>query len=89
MGEYISRDELRELCGFDLVGEVEAEGYEVTEIVRWKPSDIVTVNYTIPMDEYGTITFENIVWDCVEKDYWRKEERGVTGWETAGYGGSI
>ncbi|MCM1119521.1 MAG: hypothetical protein NC543_09200 [bacterium] len=89
VGEHISREELQELCGFDLVGKVEAEGYEVTEIVRWKPSDIVTVNYTIPPDEYGAITYENIVWDCVEQDYWRKEERGVTCWQNAGYGGSI
>lgn len=88
-GEYISREELQKLCGFDLAGEVEAEGYEVTEIIRWNPSDIVTVNYTIPPDEYGTVTFENIVWDCVKKDYWLKEERGVTGWKNAGYGGSI
>lgn len=89
VGEYISKEELQELCGFDLAGEVEAEGYEVTEIVRWKPSDIVTVNYTVPLDEFGAITYENIVWDCVEQDYWRREERGVTCWQNAGYGGSI
>lgn len=85
VGEHISREELQELCGFDLVGEVEAEGYEVTEIVRWKPSDIVTVNYTIPMNESGIITYENIVWDCVAQDYWEKEDS----WQNAGYGGSI
>lgn len=85
VGEYISREELRELCGFDLAGEVEAEGYEVTEIVRWKPSDIVTVNYTIPINESGIITYENIVWDCVAQDYWEKEDC----WQNAGYGGSI
>lgn len=87
--ECISREELQELCGFDLAGEVEAEGYEVTEIIRWEPSDIVTINYMIPLNEYGEITFENIFWDCVEKDYWRKEEKGITCWENAGYGGSI
>lgn len=88
----ITREELRSLCGFDLVGEVEAAGYEVTAIVRWNPSDIVTINYTIPANEndsFPVITYENIIWDCAAKDYWRREERGVTSWENAGVGGSI
>ncbi len=91
-GEDISGEELERLCGFDLAGEVEAEGYEVTAIVRWKPSDIVTVNYTIPADEedaFSVITYENIIWDCTAGDYWRREERGVTSWKNAGVGGSI
>ena len=88
-GEELSRDELAELCGFDLAGEVEEEGYEVTAIVRWQPSDIVTINYTIPIDEDGFISYENIIWDCRTKDYWRSEERGVTSWRDAGVGGSI
>lgn len=91
-GETLSQKELEEICGFDLAGEVEAEGYEVTAIVRWQPSDIVTINYTIPPDEEAPlpeITYENIIWDCRTKDYWRSEERGVTSWKNAGVGGSI
>lgn len=83
---------MEEICGFDLAGEVEAEGYEVTAIVRWRPSDIVTINYTIPLDEEDPlpqITYENIIWDCKAKNYWRSEERGVTFWRNAGVGGSI
>lgn len=87
--EYLSRKELAKICRFDLAAEVEAEGYEVTAIVRWEPSDIVTINYTIPPDEYGTITYENIIWDCKAKDYWRGAERGITSWKYAGEGGSI
>lgn len=87
--ENLSAEELKKLCGFDLAAEVEAEGYEVTAIVMWKPSRIVTINYTIPANEYGTITYENIIWDCQAKDYWRREERGVTSWRNAGEGGSI
>ncbi len=71
---------------------MEAKGYEVTAIVRWSSSDIVTVNYTIPADEEGPVpclTYENIIWDCQKKDYWRKDQRGVTSWENAGVGGSI
>ncbi|MDE5748370.1 MAG: hypothetical protein K2I21_12455, partial [Acetatifactor sp.] len=64
---------------------VEAEGYEVTAIVRWKPSNIVTINYTIPINEYGEITYENIVWDCDTENYWS----GTDSWWNAGYGGSI
>lgn len=88
-GTGLSREELAEICGFDLAAEVEAEGYEVTDIVRWLPSDIVTVNYTIPLDEFGSITYENIIWDCRAKDYWRSRERGVSSWRNAGEGGSI
>lgn len=90
--ETLSQKELEEICGFDLAGEVEAEGYEVTAIIRWLPSDIVTINYTIPLDEEAPlqeITYENIIWDCKAKDYWRSEEWGVTSWRNAGVGGSI
>lgn len=64
----------------------------MTAIVRWQPSDIVTINYAIPPDEDSPlheITYENIIWDCKAKDYWRSEEWGVTSWENAGVGGSI
>ena len=83
--ENLSAEELEELCGFDLAAEVEAEGYEVTAIVRWQPSNIVTINYTIPINESGIITYENIVWDCETKNYWN----GAASWKNAGYGGSI
>lgn len=83
--ENLSPKELENLCGFDLAAEVEAEGYEVTAIVRWKPSNIVTINYTIPINEYGEITYENIVWDCDTENYWS----GTDSWWNAGYGGNI
>lgn len=83
--ENLSSKELENLCGFDLAAEVEAEGYEVTAIVRWKPSNIVTINYTIPINEYGEITYENIVWDCDTENYWS----GTDSWWNAGYGGNI
>lgn len=88
MGEVISEEELAEVCEWDLAAEIEAEGYELGTIIRWGPR-IVTVNYaTIPKEGYTGTTFENIIWDCQEKDYWRSEERGVTSWKDAGYGGS-
>lgn len=91
-GENLSPKELEGICGFDLAGEVEAEGYEVTAMVRWQPSDIVTINYTIPLNEDDAlpeITYENIIWDCKARDYWRSKERGVNSWQNAGEGGSI
>ena len=87
----ISAERLARICGFDLAAEIEAEGYEITEIVYWD-NDIVTVNYTIPRDEndpVSMIDYENIIWDCRTGDYWRKEERGVTSWKNAGFGGSF
>lgn len=90
--EIISAKELERLCGFDMAGEVETEGYEITDIIKWKQSNIVTVNYTIPADEddpYPVIIFENIIWDCNANDYWRSEERCVTSWRDAGEGGSF
>lgn len=88
-GEALSRKELAKLCGFDLAAQVEAEGYEVMDIIRWSPHDIVTVNYTIPCNENGMVSYENIIWDCYRRDYWRSEERGVTSWRDAGVGGSF
>lgn len=93
--ETISKEQLKQLCGFDLAAEVEAEGYEITSIIKWGISwsnDIITVNYIIPAkddDSSSTITYENIIWDCNTKDYWRKTERGVTSWKDAGVGGSF
>ncbi len=87
----LSDKELAELCGFDLATQIQAEGYEITEIVQWG-GRIVTVDYTIPLDENDPIpqiVYENIIWDCDEKDYWRREERGVTSWRNAGVGGSF
>lgn len=88
-GEALSREELAELCGFDLAAQVEAEGYGVTDIIRWTPHGIVTVNYTVPCEGDGTFSCENIIWDCYGRDYWRSEERGVTSWRDAGVGGSF
>lgn len=90
--KIISAKELERLCGFDMAGEVEAQGYEITDIIKWKQSNIVTVNYTIPADEddpYPVIIYENIIWDCNANDYWRSEERCVTSWRDAGEGGSF
>lgn len=87
----LSDEELAELCGFDLAAQVRAEGYEITKIVQWG-GRIVTVNYTIPLDENDLIpeiVYENIIWDCSAKDYWRSEELGVTSWRDAGVGGSF
>lgn len=85
--EILSSEELEQLCGFDLAAEVEAEDYIVTDIIKWKYSNIVAVNYTIPAakdDPYSSITYENIIWDCNTNDYWRSAERGVTSWRNAG-----
>ena len=90
-GEIISRKQLEKICGFDMAAEIEAEGYEVSTIIKWD-NGIVTVNYTIPEDEEDaipTIYYENVIWDCIENDYWRKEQRGVVSWKDAGVGGSF
>lgn len=90
--ELLSPGELELLCGFDLAAEVEAKGYEITDIIKWDHSNIVAVNYTIPADEedpYPDITYENIIWDCNAGDYWRSAERRVTSWQNAGEGGSF
>ena len=89
-GKLISKEELKELCGQDLAAEIEAEGYALGEIIRWG-TRIVTVNYSIPVEVDGEIvgtSYENIIWDCDSKDYWRKEERHVTSWKDAGEGGT-
>ncbi len=89
-GKLISEEELADLCGQDLAAEIEAEGYELGEIICWG-NRIVTVNYSRPVEidgEIVAISYENIIWDCDAEDYWRKEERHVTSWKDAGEGGS-
>lgn len=88
-GEEISGSLLKQSCGFDMAAEIEAEGYEVSSIIKWD-NGIITVNYTIPpKGEETVIQYENVIWDSYEKDYWRKEERGVTSWKDAGVGGTF
>lgn len=89
-GEEIAKDAFAALSETGLIEEIEAKGYTVGEIICWA-NDIVTINYHnanvwegIASSEY----YENIIWDNRIKDYWRKEERGVTSWENAGEGGS-
>lgn len=91
-GKKITKEAFAKLSGSDLIGEIEDEGYTVGEIIYWE-NDIVTINYhyaeTWGEDGEKTVYYyENVIWDNQVKDYWRKEERGVTSWENAGEWGS-
>lgn len=91
-GKSISKEAFAKLSGTDIIEEIEAEGYTIGEIIHWK-NDIVTINYhKVELwgeDESEEIyVYENVIWDNRVKDYWRKDERGVTSWENAGKGGS-
>ena len=89
-GEIISKDAFVQLSGIDLIAEIEAEGYEVGDIIKWE-NDIITINYEIPpQDKPGyikEITYDNIIWDNAAKDYWLAG--GKTSWKNAGVGGSF
>ena len=89
-GEIISKEAFAQLSGIDLIAEIEAEGYEAGDIIRWE-NDIITINYAVPpQDKPGdssTITYDNIIWDNAAKDYWLAE--GITSWKNAGVGGSF
>lgn len=87
-GEIISGKEFEELSGTNLIEEIETEGYTVETIIRWE-NDIVTINYVIPENDWGTVWYENVIWDNKVKDFWKKDVRGVTSWKYAGEGGSF
>lgn len=87
-GEVISVKEFEEMSGTNLIEEIESEGYTVETIIRWG-NDVVTINYTIPVNEYGFIFYDNVIWDNNIKDFWQKDARGVTSWKIAGEGGSF
>ena len=87
-GEIISGEAFEELSGTNLIEEIEAEGYIVGDIIHWG-NDIVTINYEFTANEYGTIRYENVIWDNNIKDFWQKDARGVTSWKNAGKGGSF
>ena len=89
-GEIISKEAFAQLSGIDLIAEIEAEGYETGDIIRWE-NDIITINYAVPPqdepDAGSTISYRNIIWDNEVKDYWLAE--GITSWKYAGVGGSF
>lgn len=91
-GEEIDVVNLVEICGFDLVGEIEKEGYEIGEIYLWE-DDIVTINYSIQQAD-GSIRYENIVWNCHGGDdqkgdyYYLPGSERPAHWKEAGYGGN-
>lgn len=83
--EEIDEEELKRLCGFDLGGEIKAEGYEILSILKLE-NDIVVVNYAIHDEgEFPCINYENVMWDCTTGDYWKQ---GVTSWKDAGFHGT-
>lgn len=91
-GEEITKEAFAKLSGSNLIGEIEAEGYTVGEIIHWE-NDIVTINYhyaeTWGEDEEETVSYyQNVIWDNRVRDYWRKDERNITSWENAGEWGS-
>ncbi len=91
-GEEIAQENIENICGFDLVGEIEKEGYEIGEIYLWE-DDIVTINYSIQQAD-GSVCYENIVWDCHGGDDQKGDYYSLPGsekpthWKDAGYGGN-
>ena len=75
-----------------MIAEIEAEGYEAGDIIRWE-NDIITINYAVPPQdkpgESSTISYRNIIWDNEAKDYWQAEAWGITSWKNAGVDGSF
>lgn len=90
-GEEITPEAFKELSKTNIIEEIKAEGYTVGEIIRWD-NDVVTINYHY-VELWGedesqeTYVYENVIWDNRVRDYWRKDERGVTSWKNAGEGG--
>lgn len=86
--KVVNKNRLKSLCGFDLAAEIEAEGYEIVSVLELK-NKIVVVNYAMypEGDESSLIVYDNVMWDCEAGDYWKREERGVTSWRDAGFGG--
>lgn len=84
----IDEEELKRLCGFDLIAEIRAEGYEILSVLKLE-NDIAVVNYAVHDDgEFPSINYENVMWDCATGDYWKRQERGVTSWRDAGFHGT-
>lgn len=91
-GEEIAKEDIKNICGFDLIEEIEQEGYELGEIYVWN-EQILTINYSMQQED-GSISYENIVWDCYGGDeqkgdyYCLPGSKKPTHWKEAGYGGS-
>ena len=85
----ITADELKDIVGFDLAAEIEAEGYQVDNILK-RGNGIVNVNYSKEEKlENGTIdvTYKNATYDENEGTFVDAWDAGGNTWQDSDFGG--
>ena len=85
----ITREELQSIVGFDLAAEIEAEGYQVDNILK-RGNGIVNVNYSKEEKmENGTIdvTYKNATFDENEGIFVDVWDSGTNTWQDSDFGG--
>ncbi len=91
VGKEISEQELAEICGFDLAGEIRAEGYEVGTAFAWG-NGVYTVNYSRTTKDSGRVEIQYKNASYVKKilsgefiDVWGA---GTGTWQDSDFGGT-
>ena len=85
----ITKEELKDIVGFDLEAEIEAEGYQVDNILR-RENGIVNVNYSKEEKlEDGSIdvTYKNATFDEKEGAFADAWDTGSGTWQDSDFGG--
>ena len=88
-GTEITATELKDIVGFDLASEIEAEGYQVDNILK-RGNGIVNVNYSKEETlEDGTIdvTYKNVTYDENEGVFVDVWGTGTNTWQDSDFGG--
>lgn len=66
-GAILNKNQIDEFCGFNLVGQLEAKGFEITN-AYYRENGLLNVNYR-EVFERGDINFGNVNYNCNKKSF--------------------
>lgn len=66
-GAYICKEDIDDISGTNLIDQIEADEHEITSAF-YRENGIMNVNYR-DLDEKGDVTFGNVNYDCVAKEF--------------------
>ncbi|MCR5406794.1 MAG: hypothetical protein K6E88_08410 [Lachnospiraceae bacterium] len=84
----INRNKLTDVCGFDLCGKIEHEGYDVNDIFV-RDNGIININYSKKEIDGNSvlITYKNAGYDLNKKKFVDAFGDGENTWQASDYGG--
>ncbi len=89
-GTPMTESELEEACGFDLAGEIQAEGYQFDNAIK-RTNGIINVNYskkTVDADGNGSIEYKNATFNETNHQFIDVWGDGDGSWQGSDFGGT-